>query len=152
MERNTRTLGKDRMKISARNVLSGEVKSLTRGAVNAEVVLVLQGGEIITSIITNHSADSLELTKGKKAFAIVKASEVMIGKGLENARLSARNILDGKVVHLALGAVNSEVVVSLPGGTEVVASITKASVEALELRVGDQVSAVVKASNVLIGI
>lgn len=148
MERNTRTLGKDRMKISARNVLSGEVKSLTRGAVNAEVVLVLQGGEIIT----NHSADSLELTKGKKAFAIVKASEVMIGKGLENARLSARNILAGKVVHLALGAVNSEVVVSLPGGTEVVASITKASVEALELRVGDQVSAVVKASNVLIGI
>jgi molybdate transport system regulatory protein len=48
--------------------------------------------------------------------------------------------------------VNSEVVVRLPGGTEVVASITKASVEALGLTVGDQVSAVVKASNVLIGV
>jgi molybdate transport system regulatory protein len=140
------------MKISARNVFAGEVKSVTRGAVNAEVSLVLQGGETIISIITNSSADSLELAKGKKAFAIVKASEVMIGKGLENAKLSARNILAGKVVHVTPGAVNSEVVISLPGGTEVVASITRASVQALELTVGDKVSAVVKASNVLIGI
>jgi len=140
------------MKISARNVLAGEVKTVTKGAVNAEVALMLQGGEIITAIITNSSADSLELAKGKKAFAIVKASEVMIGKGLENARLSARNILAGKVVYVIPGAVNSEIVVSLPGGTEVVASITKASTQALELRVGDEVSAVVKASNVLIGV
>jgi molybdate transport system regulatory protein len=120
--------------------------------VNAEVSLVLQGGETITAIITNSSADSLELAKGKKAFVIVKASEVMIGKDLENAKLSARNILAGKVVYVTPGAVNSEVVVSLLGGTEVVASITKASVQALELKVGDKVSAVVKASNVLIGI
>ena len=140
------------MKISARNVFAGEVKSVIKGAVNAEVSLVLQGGETITAIITNSSADSLELAKGKKAFVIVKASEVMIGKDLENAKLSARNILAGKVVYVTPGAVNSEVVVSLLGGTEVVASITKASVQALELKVGDKVSAVVKASNVLIGI
>jgi molybdate transport system regulatory protein len=140
------------MKISARNVVAGEVKSVTKGAVNCEVLIVLQGGETVTSIITNNSADSLELAQGKKAFAIVKASDVMIGKGLEKAKLSARNILSGKVVHVTLGAVNSEVVVSLPGGTEVVASITKASVEALGLKVGDEVSAVIKASNVLIGI
>jgi molybdate transport system regulatory protein len=71
------------MKISARNVLAGEVRGVTKGAVNAEVALALQGGELITAIITNSSVDSLELSKGKKAFAIVKASEVMIGKGLE---------------------------------------------------------------------
>jgi len=140
------------MKISARNVLAGEVKGVTKGAVNAEVAIALQGGEIITAIITNSSVDSLELGAGKKAFAIVKASEVMIGKGLEGAKLSAQNILAGDVVHVTAGAVNSEVVVRLPGGTEVVASITKASVEALGLTVGDQVSAVVKASNVLIGV
>ena len=140
------------MRISARNVLAGEVKGVTKGAVNAEVSLALQGGEMITAIITNSSVDSLELSKGKKAFAIVKASEVMIGKGLEGAKLSARNIVAGEVVHVTGGAVNSEVVVRLPGGTEVVASITKASVEALGLTVGDQVSAVVKASNVLIGV
>ena len=140
------------MKISARNVLAGEVKGVTKGAVNAEVAIALQGGEIITAIITNSSVDSLELGAGKKAFAIVKASEVMIGKGLEGAKLSAQNILAGDVVHVTAGAVNSEVVVRLPGGTEVVASITKASVEALGLAVGDNVSAVVKASNVMIGV
>jgi molybdate transport system regulatory protein len=140
------------MKISARNVLAGEVKGVTKGAVNAEVSLALQGGELITAIITNSSVDSLELAAGKKAFAIVKASEVMIGKGLDGAKLSARNILAGDVVQVTAGAVNSEVVVRLPGGTEVVASITKASVEALGLSVGDKVSAVVKASNVMIGV
>jgi len=140
------------MKISARNVMPGEVKSVTKGTVNAEVTLALKGGEVLTAIITNPSVDSLALVKGKPAFAIVKASEVMIGKGLEKAKLSARNVLAGNVVHVTRGAVNSEVVVRLSGGTEVVASITKASVEALTLEVGDQVSAVVKASNVLIGV
>lgn len=140
------------MKISARNVLAGEVIEVTRGAVNAEVIVSLQGGELMTAVITNGSADSLELARGKKAFAIVKASEVMIGKGLEKAKLSARNILAGEVAQVTAGAVNSEVVVRLPGGTEIVASITRASVDALELKTGDQVSAVVKASNVLIGL
>jgi|SRR5579859_2413421 len=140
------------MRISARNVLAGEIKEVTRGPVNAEIILTLQGGELITAVITNASANSLELAKGKKAFAIVKASEVMIGKGLEKAKLSARNILAGDVAHVTAGAVNSEVVVRLPGGTEIVASITKASVEALDLKAGDPVSAVVKASNVLIGV
>lgn len=140
------------MKISARNVLAGEVQEVTRGAVNAEIILALQGGELIAAVITNGSANSLDLVKGKKAFAIMKASEVMIGKGLEQAKLSARNILAGEVAHVTAGAVNSEVVVRLPGGTEIVASITKASVEALELKTGDRVSAVVKASNVLIGV
>ena len=140
------------MKISARNVLAGEVQEVTRGAVNAEIILALQGGELIVAVITNGSANSLDLVKGKKAFAIMKASEVMIGKGLEQAKLSARNILAGEVAHVTAGAVNSEVVVRLPGGTEIVASITKASVEALELKTGDRVSAVVKASNVLIGV
>jgi len=83
---------------------------------------------------------------------VIKASEVMIGKGLETARLSARNILPGTVAKLQDGAVNSEVVVALPGGTEIVASITKESVVALGLKAGDPVSAVIKASNVLVGV
>lgn len=140
------------MKLSARNTLPGTVKKLTKGAVSAEVSLGLVGGETVTAIITNTSADSLELATGKPAFAVVKASEVMIGKELGSAKLSARNILSGKVAHLTDGAVNSEVVVRLQGGTEVVASITKESVRALGLKTGDDVSAVIKASNVLIGV
>ena len=137
--------------ISARNVLPGTVQAVTKGAVNGEVMLALQGGEEIVSIITNGSVDSLQLAQGKKAFAVIKASDVMSGKGLEGAKLSARNVLPAVVSRLDPGAVNSEVQVSLAGRTVVVASITKSSVEALGLKVGDKVSAIVKASHVMIG-
>ena len=140
------------MKISARNVLAGTVKTVTKGAVNAEVTLALEGGETVVAIITNRSVDSLGLREGGAAFAIIKASEVMVGKGVENAKLSARNVLPGIVARLEPGAVNSEVEVQLAGGTQVVASITKASVQALDLKQGDKVSAIVKASNVLVGV
>jgi molybdate transport system regulatory protein len=140
------------MKISARNVLAGTVKSVTKGAVNAEVALVLEGGETVVAIITNSSVESLGLKPGNSTYAIIKASEVMIGKGVENAKLSARNVLAGEVARLEPGAVNSEVEVKLNGGTAMIAAITKASVEALGLQRGDKVSAIVKASNVLLGV
>ena len=140
------------MKISARNVLAGTVKKVTKGAVNAEITLALEGGEAVAAIITNQSVDSLGLQEGGSAYAVIKASEVMIGKGVENAKLSARNVLAGEVAKLEQGAVNSEVQIRLPGGTAIVASITKASVAALNLQHGDKVSAIIKASNVLIGV
>lgn len=67
------------MKISARNQIEGTVKKITRGMVNAEVVLELPGGVELTAVITVSSADRLELAEGKQAFAVVKASDVMIG-------------------------------------------------------------------------
>ena len=67
------------MKISARNVFKGKVKQLTHGAVNSEVVVELPGGEEVVSIITKHSAESLELVVGKEVYAVIKASDVMIG-------------------------------------------------------------------------
>jgi len=140
------------MKISARNVLDETVKKVTKGAVNAEITLALEGGEAVAAIITNQSVDSLGLQEGGSAYAVIKASEVMIGKGVENAKLSARNVLAGEVAKLEQGAVNSEVQIRLPGGTAIVASITKASVAALNLQHGDKVSAIIKASNVLIGV
>ena len=139
------------MKISARNVLEGKVQNVTKGAVNAQVTLVLTGGEQVVSVITNSSIDSLGLAEGKSAFAIIKASEVIVGKGVDGAQLSARNVLSGVVANSLDGAVNSEVEITLAGGSTVVASITKESVHALGLKKGDQVSAIVKASNVMIG-
>jgi molybdate transport system regulatory protein len=140
------------MRISARNVLEGKVHSVTLGAVNAEVTLALEGGEQIVSVITNNSVESLGLETGEPAFAIIKANEVIVGRGVEGSKLSARNVLAGEVTNVLDGAVNSEVAIRLAGGTEVVASITKGSVERLELQPGDRVSAIVKASNVLIGL
>ena|ERR1017187_8999074 len=140
------------MKISARNLLAGKVQHVTKGAVNAEVVLTLEGGEAVVAIITNSSVDSLELAAGKAAFAIIKASDVLVGKGVDGVKLSARNVLAGEVTKVQDGSVNSEVEIKLPGGTPIVASITKESVNALGLKAGDRVNAIVKASNVLMGV
>jgi molybdopterin-binding protein len=67
------------MKISARNVLKGRIKTMKPGAVNTEIVLELPGGAEIVSIITKDSADSLGLVPGKDVYAVIKASNVMIG-------------------------------------------------------------------------
>jgi molybdopterin-binding protein len=67
-------------------------------------------------------------------------------------KISARNVLKGKVTKIITGAVNSEVMIELPGGTQLVSVITKSSVESLELKVGKEVYAVIKASNVMVAI
>ena len=66
------------MKISARNILKGKIKAVKTGAVNEKSV-ELPGGAEIVSIITKASADSLGLAPGKEVYAIIKASNVMIG-------------------------------------------------------------------------
>ena len=66
------------MKISARNVLKGKVKRLNHGMVNSEVVIELQGGTEIVSVITKRSAEDLKLSEGKEVQAVIKASNVMI--------------------------------------------------------------------------
>ena len=67
-------------------------------------------------------------------------------------RISARNILKGKVTKVVHGAVNSEITLQLPGGTELVSIITKSSAEALDLKVGKEVYGVIKASSVMIAL
>jgi molybdopterin-binding protein len=67
------------MKVSARNVLKGKVKSVEHGSVNSEVVLQLPGGTEIVSIITKTAAQNLGLKEGKEAYAIIKASNVILG-------------------------------------------------------------------------
>lgn len=66
------------MRISARNVLKGKVKSVNHGAVNSEVVVELGGGEEVVAIITKASAQDLGLAEGKDVYAVVKATNVMI--------------------------------------------------------------------------
>ncbi len=67
-------------------------------------------------------------------------------------KISARNMIKGKVKKMTHGVVNTEVVIELPGGTEIVSIITKASAEALALAQGKDVYAVIKASNVMLAV
>jgi molybdopterin-binding protein len=67
------------MKISARNVLSGKVIALTKGTTTAHVKIEIGSGAVVTALITNESVDSLNLEVGKPAYAVIKASDVMVG-------------------------------------------------------------------------
>lgn len=67
------------MKLSARNIIPGKVKNIQKGPISAVVTLEIAPGIEIVSSITSGSADSLKLKKGQKAYAIIKASSVMLG-------------------------------------------------------------------------
>ena len=66
------------MKISARNRLKGQVKSVTHGPVSAEVVITMASGVEITSVITESAAKELDLKKGSAVYALIKASNVIV--------------------------------------------------------------------------
>jgi molybdopterin-binding protein len=66
------------MKLSARNVIQGTVKSISEGMVNAEIVVEIAGGQELVSVITKSSAERLSLAKGKKVWVVIKASTVML--------------------------------------------------------------------------
>ena len=66
------------MKISARNQLKGTVVEVTKGQTTAHVRIDIGGGVIVTSSITNESVDSLGLKAGQAAYAVIKASDVMV--------------------------------------------------------------------------
>ena len=68
------------MRLSARNVIKGKIVSVTRGATTAHVKIDVGGGTVITSSITNEAVDELGLKAGDAAFAVIKASDVMVGK------------------------------------------------------------------------
>lgn len=67
------------MRLSAKNVLKGKVTAIIPGVVNAEVVIEIDGGARITSVITKESVDALGLQVGGTAYAVIKASSVMVG-------------------------------------------------------------------------
>ena len=138
------------MKISARNVLKCKVESLTPGAVNEEVVLKLSNGAKITSIITKSSVSNLNLKLGDEVFAIIKSSSIMFGLG--EIKISARNVLKGKIVSIKKGEVNAEVCLDLGDGEIITGIITLNSVKKLDLKVGDEASAIVKSSEVMVGV
>jgi molybdate transport system regulatory protein len=140
------------MKVSARNAFSGTVANITKGAVNAEVTLSLKGGIPLIAVVTNGAIDNLGLKTGSEAYAIVKASSVIIGTDLHDAKVSARNIFCGTVAKIIEGPVNTEVDVEIGGGNTVSAVITHDSAIRLELKVGGHACALFKASSVIIGV
>lgn len=140
------------MKISARNVFQGQISAILAGSVNSEVDINLGGNDKIVAIVTNGSAKSLGLATGKAVTALIKASSVLIMTDSSGFKLSARNVLAGKVSKLNNGPVSSEVGITLPSGITVYATITHEAVEELGIKIGVDASAVFKAPSVILGV
>lgn len=140
------------MKVSARNVLAGTVTKITKGAVNSEVALTLTGGTPLIAVVTNGAVENLALKEGVSAYAIIKATSVMVGSDLHNAKISARNVMCGTIAKIIEGPVSTEVDVEVGGGNTISAVITHESSGNLGLAVGGHACTLFKASSVILGV
>lgn len=138
------------MKTTARNQFAGTVRAVEVGPVSAEVTIAIKGGGEITATMTAAAARRLKLKKGQEALALIKASAVVLVTDFAGWQVSARNQLAGTVSRVERGAVSSLVVLTLPGGAAVTASVTNEGVDALGLQVGAPATAAFKAYAVLV--
>lgn len=140
------------MKASARNQFTGTVIAINHGAVNDEIEIALDGSKTkITSVITCTSTKNLGLKPEKKVVALIKASWVILMTDTEGVQFSARNQLYGTVAAVEHGAVNAEIAIKLDSGDMLTAIITEESTKNLEITVGKKVTALIKASHVILG-
>lgn len=139
------------MHTSARNEFAGTLTNVTKGAVNAEVILDIGGGLSLVAIITNASVDSLGLAAGKPAVALIKAPWVILTTN-DHLKTSARNRLCGSVVTAREGAVNAEVTLDIGEGKKLTAIVTNDSLQSLGLKVGVHACALIKASHIILAI
>lgn len=140
------------MKVSARNTFAGKVTGITKGAVNAEVTLSLKGDIPLVATVTNGAVENLGLRVGMDAYAIIKASSIIIGADLHATKVSARNIFHGTITRVVEGPVNTEVDLEIGNENTVAAVITHDSAARLGLKAGDRACALFKASSVIIGV
>ncbi|HED3889915.1 TPA: TOBE domain-containing protein [Morganella morganii] len=138
------------MKISARNQLTGKVSRIVAGAVNNEVELTLEHGEILTTVITKESCDVLGIREGKDAVAIIKAPWVVLANPDCGLRFSARNQFRGKISKMVNGAVNSTIHLRTEKGLPLTTVITNESRDEMELHEGNEIVALIKASSVIL--
>lgn len=140
------------MKTSARNVFAGKVSALTAGAINTEVEITTGGGDKLVAVVTQASVRELGLAPGKDALALVKAPWVILLADEGAVKFSARNQLRGKVEKITRGSINTDVVLTLAGGTQVHAVVTNEAVAELGLQEGSSATALIKASHVVLGV
>ena len=140
------------MKTSARNHFDGTVSKHAVDAVNDEIEITLTGGQKIVAVVTRESAKGLGLAVGARAFALVKASSIVITTDVGGARFSARNQFAGTVASVQAGAVNAEVVIDAGGGLTIASIVTQTSLKALGLVQGSAATAIFKASGLIVGV
>lgn len=143
-------MGHSRLKTSARNMFVGQITSARHGVVLSEVEVTTAGGLKVVSVITRESFANLQLELGTTVTATVKAPWVVLVKEDFMPKTSARNKFRGRISAINKGMVAVDVVVDLPDGTKITSLITDESASVLDLHVGDEVCALVKAFSVIL--
>ncbi|GJM12354.1 MAG: ModE family transcriptional regulator [Pseudohongiella sp.] len=137
------------LQTSARNQFLGNIAAIEFGAVNSEVQVQISDSQRIVAMVTEQSRLEMKLAEGLPVIAMIKASSVTLAVG-SNLQVSARNILTGTLLKLDRGAVNADVTIQLAGNKTLSAMITNQSAEQLTLMEGMTVSALFKASSVIL--
>ncbi len=139
------------IKTSARNQLFGTIARINAGSVNAEVFVSLKGGEQVVASVPLTTFVNLKLKIGGDAVVLVNAPDILVlGDDGGLSGLSARNRLAGRVIRIHFDGVDSEVIIQLPSGETIAATITQVSAEALALKPGVNATAVFKSNAVIL--
>jgi len=134
------------IKTSGRNQLFGCITNICVGSVNAEVTVQLKGGESIVTTIDITALNELELTIGVDAVLLINSADITLVVDKESYRFSARNCLAGHVLAVQQNAADVEVIVLLPSGETLIASITPPSLQNLNLIAGKSVWVIFKSN------
>ncbi|MDX8127308.1 MULTISPECIES: TOBE domain-containing protein [Methylomonas] len=140
------------IKTSAGNQLFGTIAKIHSGAVNVEVFVSLKGGEQVVASVPLATCVNLQLKVGGDAVLLVNAPDILVlgDDDLGFHGLSARNRLAGRVIRIHFDGVDSEVIIQLPSGETIAATITQISAEALTLKPGANATAVFKSNAVIL--
>ncbi len=136
---------------STKNLFSCHIQTMVTGDVNATIGLKLRGEDMLAAVITRDSVKRLELEQGDRVYALVNESAISLLKGDgRNLAVSARNRLLGKVSRITSSGVSAEVEIRLPGGQAIYVVMTAASIDSMELKEEDVVTALFKAQSVML--
>ena len=136
------------MAISARNKLQGRVSSIKSGEAMCLVTLDAQGTKVVAAV-TNQGVEELNLKPNDQVTAVIKSTEVMLMKGGGQVMLSARNRFTGQIESIQKGEAMGLVTVKTEQ-FHLGAAITREAIDEMGLKQGDQVTAVVKATEVML--
>lgn len=137
--------------VSARNQLTGKVSAIFEGSVNNEVMITLDNGDEIVTVITKQSCTTLKIGLETEVVAIIKAPWVVLANPDSGLAFSARNQFDGTIKKVTKGAVNSTVYFETAKGLGLTAVVTNESVDEMALEVGKEILGLVKASSIIVG-
>lgn len=140
------------VKTSARNQLFGQVISIQPGAVNAEVLIKLKGGEQVVVTVGLSTLETLDLNVGDDALLLINHADILLTTDDHHQRFISTNHLPCRVIRVQQDDVNAEIAVQLAGGEILAVSITPRSVQDMAIEQGQTLWAIFNSSAPMLGI